>query len=111
MKRATMAIAFIRCGSVALTLSLGACACCRDWFRPARQTDSRTFGRQGAAPALPPHPLTWDEFVATQRSRGLPMATLEKRFRVADANRDSILTPEEIQRHRVAAAQNKSQRG
>ncbi|MEZ0386302.1 MAG: hypothetical protein ACAI34_04485 [Verrucomicrobium sp.] len=56
---------------------------------------------------LPPHPITLEEFSAEQARRGLPPETITRRFRVADANDDGLLTPEEVQQHRIRAEQNK----
>lgn len=106
-----MSVASLHLATVAIAVSLSACNFCRRWILPARQTGVPPAEARGSAHPVPSHPLTWEEFVEAQRSRGLPLAVLERRFRVADANRDSILTPDEIQRHRAIAARNKNQGG
>ncbi len=52
-------------------------------------------------------PITLEQFIASQARRGLSADVLKTRFRVADANNDGLLTPEEVEMHRTAAAQNK----
>lgn len=56
---------------------------------------------------LPSRAITVEEFVAGQSHRGVSEQVLRTRFRVADANRDGLLTSEEVELHRAAAAQNK----
>src|SRR4051794_27919795 len=55
--------------------------------------------------------MTMEQFVQAHANRGVPVDILRRRFDVADADDDGILTPEEIQRHRAVAAQNKSAGG
>ena len=59
--------------------------------------------------AVPPHPLTWPEFVTANQGRGLTIPQLERRFNSADDNGDGLLTPEEITHHRIQAAARKNQ--
>jgi hypothetical protein len=55
----------------------------------------------------PTRPMSVDEFIAANAHRCVSTETLRKRFSVADLDRDGILTPGEIQRHREMAAANK----
>lgn len=59
---------------------------------------------------VPPHPLTWPEFVKANQGRGLTIPQMEKRFNAADDNADGLLTPEEIAHHRQQAAARKVQK-
>lgn len=56
---------------------------------------------------LPPHPMTVGEFVAANSHRRLPPEVLHARFQVADADDNGLLTPEEVESHRIRAARNK----
>ncbi len=58
----------------------------------------------------PKVPVTWEQFLAANQDKGVTRSELAKRFRVADANHDEILTPAEIDSHREAAARNKAKR-
>ncbi len=60
---------------------------------------------------LPVQPLTWEQFVASQRHRSISIETLRVRFDVADANDDGLLTSREIEAHRISAARNKGRDG
>jgi hypothetical protein len=68
---------------------------------------------RGASPQftddLPSRAMTFAEFVDSNAPRNLPPELLRKRFDVADADDDGLLTPQEITEHRVAAARNKRQ--
>jgi hypothetical protein len=55
----------------------------------------------------PTRALTVDEFIEANAHRNLEPELLRTRFRVADADRDGILTPEEVENHRARAAENK----
>jgi hypothetical protein len=55
--------------------------------------------------------MTVDEFIAANAHRRLASDVLKSRFRVADANSDGMLTPGEMEVHRIRAAHNKSKRG
>lgn len=63
----------------------------------AMQSDGRT----------PTRALTVEEFIEANAHRNLDPGVLRTRFRVADADRDGILTPEEVESHRARAAENK----
>lgn len=56
---------------------------------------------------IPGRALTLDEFMAANAHRDLPTELLKTRFRVADADRDGMLTPEEVQSHRERVAEKK----
>lgn len=89
-----------------LTLLLCQCRClraCAGFFRSHASTghNSRISGN------LPAQAMTLEQFLATNARRGLSTDVLKTRFRVADADGDGWLTPGEIERHRVKAAQNK----
>lgn len=58
---------------------------------------------------LPPHPITFEEFLGAPKNVGVPLETLRIRFQVADANADGLLTPEEIVERR-RAVHDRSQR-
>lgn len=92
--------------SCVLALTLSQCRCvsaCYRFFTGHASTGSNTR----LTGNLPPHPITWEQFVEANKNRGLEPGTLRMRFVVADANGDGFLTPEEIVNHRVAAAQKK----
>lgn len=55
----------------------------------------------------PGRALTVDEFIAANAHRNLSDEVLRTRFRVADADKDGLLTPEEIESHRARAAERK----
>lgn len=57
--------------------------------------------------AAPARPMRVEEFIAANAHRGVSAEVSRKRFNVADLNRDGVLTPAEIQRHREIAAANK----
>lgn len=88
----------VRRGAFLLTFLIASCA---SWFDGGRD--------QRGARNIPDQPLTWSQFVDANKGRGLSMDTLQRRFRVADADQDCLLTPEEIERHRTIAARNKEQ--
>lgn len=95
--------------SLGLALALSQCRCvtaCIGFFKDhsSRGHNTKISGN------LPPHAMTLEQFIAANSRRGLTPAVLGARFRVADADGDGLLTPEEIESHRVTAAQNK-QRG
>ena len=62
-----------------------------------------------AVGSVPAQAITREQFFASQAHRGLSAETLEARFRVADANGDGILTPQEVEAHQAAAAMKKKQ--
>jgi hypothetical protein len=62
------------------------------------------------APAPSANPITWKDFLAAHQAKGLERAEIEKRFRLADRNHDEVLTPEEMEAHRIEAARNKSKK-
>ncbi|RBP48254.1 hypothetical protein DES53_1011055 [Roseimicrobium gellanilyticum] len=51
--------------------------------------------------------LTVEEFIAANAHRNLPPELLRTRFRVADADKDGLLTPAEVDSHRARAAERK----
>lgn len=59
---------------------------------------------------LPSRAVTVEEFIKANAHRGLAADVLRSRFKVADDNDDGLLTPEEVERHRVIAAENKRRR-
>ena len=55
----------------------------------------------------PARALTLEEFFAANAHRNLSPEVLRTRFRVADADKDGLLTPAEVENHRVRAAERK----
>jgi Ca2+-binding EF-hand superfamily protein len=55
----------------------------------------------------PTRALTVEEFIEANAHRNLEPELLRTRFRVADADQDGLLTPEEVESHRARAAENK----
>ncbi len=55
----------------------------------------------------PGRAFTIEEFLAANAHRNLPPELLRNRFRVADADRDGLLIPAEVESHRQRAAENK----
>ena len=85
------------------------CRCvnaCIGFFRdhPSKEHDSRARGNTSA------RPMTVDEFIAANAHRRLTSDVLKSRFRVADSNSDGLLTPGEMEEHRIRAAHNKRKR-
>jgi hypothetical protein len=98
----------LRAVVLSLALPVMLCQCrsikaCLGFFR-----DHASQGHNSKASSnLPPRAITMEEFTAAHAHRGLPPETLTRRFRVADANDDGLLTPEEVEEHRIRAEQNK----
>jgi hypothetical protein len=59
----------------------------------------------------PGRALTVEEFIAANAHRNLTPEVLRTRFRVADADQDGLLTPEEVESHRQRAAERKRNAG
>lgn len=51
--------------------------------------------------------LTVEEFIEANAHRNLDPDLLRNRFRVADADKDGLLTPEEVESHRARVAEKK----
>ncbi len=90
-------------------LALLLCQCrCLHWCVNFLKPHSSSGSVSRFAYNIPVRPLNFEEFVQSNASRNLPPELLRKRFDVADANDDGLLTAEEITRHRMAAALNKN---
>lgn len=82
---------------------------CVWWFFEPKTENKAEIKKKARLMAVPPHPMTWPEFVTANQGRGLTIPQLERRFNSADENGDGLLTPQEISHHRVQAAARKSQ--
>lgn len=91
-----------------ISMLLGAtffCSSCVWWFFEPKVENKKKNKLQ----AVPRHDMNWPEFVAASKGRGLSVAQLQTRFNAADDNDDGVLTPEEIQHHRMHAARRKQE--
>lgn len=75
-------------------------ACISFFKNSASKGHSLSSGPPGRA-------LTVEEFIKANAHRKLSPEVLRARFRVADADKDGLLTPEEVQSHRERVAEKK----
>lgn len=105
MTRARRAVTLL---SLVFLVPLMVCQCrtmrrCLSFFKDhASQGHSMQSGGM-----TPTRALTVEEFIEANAHRNLDPELLKTRFRVADADRDGLLTPEEVESHRARAAENK----
>jgi hypothetical protein len=104
----TRALRAITLFSLVFLVPLLVCQCrtinrCLSFFKDhASQGHSMQSG--GTSPT---RALTVEEFIEANAHRNLAPELLRTRFRVADADKDGLLTPEEVESHRARAAENK----
>lgn len=73
--------------------------------------DHASKGHTLSSGGPPGRALTVEEFIAANAHRNLTPEVLRTRFRVADADKDGLLTAEEVESHRVRAAERKRKAG